>query len=451
MTQQALRQAKKFLAKGDFNKTFKVLGELFASDDKYKRVASLLIQYQNQYSKIKEDDNTNVISIADAQLGYNRVTKGLLSLIQKVENNDLSDEVETADANAPTNRQFIPIIIIILVGIVGLFVYSKALKPRHPQNQVAACPSFKPVSKFNILVLPFSSLIKGDEINISQELKRRLKKFSNEFRLNTDVEISGIQPKDKNYPDDNVTAKKVGKRCQANLIIWGTYEKQSADRTIVNTEFQFIGDQDHLNFDEFQINTENELTTIPSISSIAANGSISASIEEQIAMILGMTANQMGENDAAIDLLTLVKTPDKRDYTTTMTDLALADSYAKTKNHDKAIAVYSKILKKDPSNEIALTNRATFSQVKGDLKTALIDTKKLQELHPEEQKFNIKVVQILINDGKLDAAKTEIRKLDQSKIDPKVSTYLKKQYQIKKTNPDYKMRTDKFSTIKKTN
>ena len=450
---QILQQAKTLLAKGNLDKTFKLLKEFCASNPKYKNIANLLIQYESKFSQIKKDEATGIISIDNARIGYNRTTKDLLNLIQKVEKGDFSGSLETMDNNAPKKKQFIPIIAIILIGVIGLFVYQKALKPRQHTPTAKVCPDFKSTAKFNIMVLPFTDISGGNQhIPIHKQLKNRLIKFSRNHHLNTSVDLSEINPADdKQYPDDNAAAKKLCKKCRANLIIWGTYEKQAADKTIVNTDFQFVLDHDQLSFGQYQINEDNELSTIPSISSIASSGSISSSIEDQISLILGVAANQMGEDQAAIELLESATKPADKQLAT-MAGMALADSYIETNNEQKAVKTYTKILNLNPKNELALSNRAALSQKTGDYKTALKDTKSLAKIRPESKTLKIKEVQLLIMNNELKTAKEKIEKLQEANVAPKKIEKAKELYKMKKENPAYRLfDPNKTTHIKKIN
>lgn len=417
---QILQQAKSHLAKGNFDKTFQSLKELFQSDDKYNNLSTLLLQYQTQYAKIKEDEALGVISIENARIGYNRVTKGLVDLIKNAENNDLSGPQASRDSNAPTNRQFLPILAIILVGIIGFFVYYNVLKTKPNKPSVTTtekkCPDFKPQSAFNILVLPFKNYAAGPKNNLHVAFRDRLNRYAEKNNLNTSAKVSKIDPDNANYPDGKDEARAIARNCNAKLIIWGSYEKEtSADFTIVTTEFQFLDIEKHPNYALLDLDVDNQLDTISSISSIASEGVLSSEIEGDIEkLLLGLIARSQNKEDIAIKYFESVNPNDKK--TSMLAEIALADTYISTNQPNKAIATYTKILDKRPKNTIALTNRAALNLQKGNYKDALKDTNKRIKINPKDKEARAARLHIQIKSGNVEAAKKEAKELEKENI-----------------------------------
>ncbi len=450
---QIIKQAKNYLSKGDYEKTFETLMSLFQSEGKYENLESLLVQLQTQYAKVKEDEGLGVISIDDARIGYNRITKGLLQLMEKAEKDDLSANMDSTDAATSKSYSFWPIITILVLGFVGMLVYNKVLHRRTPPTKTdEICPKYAGSSAFNVLVLPFLSY--GEQkAKIHRAIQNRLTRFSEQNHLGVDVELSGIKPEDeKKYPKGNNDATRLAKHCNAELIIWGTYENEPGNKDkLVMTNFQFVDVPKSQDYPADLADGGNQIDTIASISSIATNGTITGKIEGYIERILlGVIANRMGKPDIAVKALEGVQ-PNAEDIA--LVGTVMADSYLKTGKTDKAIAAYSKVLKVKPHDLIALNNRAYLYREKKNYKAALKDVQTKVRVNPKDENARLMLPYLLMQTGELDKAEAEIKKIERTKIEPKKVEKLKEYYQLKKQNPNYKLVIPNISTakIKKTN
>jgi tetratricopeptide (TPR) repeat protein len=253
-----------------------------------------------------------------------------------------------------------------------------------------SCPGFTQPAELNVLLLPFLNLSEG-ELKPEYAIKDRLEKYCGEYQVPTQVRVYDnyyLRP-NAQLPDFPL-AGRLGSECHAGLIVWGTAERLPNGRIDVTSKFKFLGADDHFTLQKIQFEGETSVDTILSISSIGRQGNITKDIEELVLTLFGLVAHERGNHEAAIASLEQTQTAQGRDTANVLlTQMILADSYLATKQPDKALQSYDRVLQAHPDYNLARNNRGFLLLQTKKFKEAVNDFSNILEQKPEDKEARI--------------------------------------------------------------
>lgn len=356
--QKILAKVKELISAAEIGKAIDLIQEYLSKEKKYSKLYRISVEVEAFLNKTKKDEAKAIISFENAKLNYNQVTNQFLNLIESLEQGILDPDVPTGFAKniskTPRNKKNIWIaglvLLIILAGF-GLWQLSPSLK----SNEV--CPSFNPISKFNILILPFidPSGEKGAKPELT--IQQRLLRLSSDKRVEAEVEIFGsFTEENEGIPSYN-EAGEIGKGCNANLIIWGLVEKNVFEKSFdIITNFKFLGKKEFFELNQIKFEGANEASNLKTLSKIATQGQLTQNIEETILLLFGILSREQGDHEAAIATLEQVNATDST--STFLSNIFLADSYIETEKPEEAASALDSVIDVKPNYWLALSNRA---------------------------------------------------------------------------------------------
>ncbi|MCB0642948.1 MAG: tetratricopeptide repeat protein, partial [Phaeodactylibacter sp.] len=267
--------------------------------------------------------------------------------------------------------------VLVAVITLGVFFYIRSNSER------ASCPDFIPNSELNVLLLPYTNIGDGDyrpEIPI----RDRLQKKCRENALNASVQFFDryFDRKDAQIPSFE-NANRIGQGCNSELVVWGLVEK-SRDQYELVTNFKYLGPSQNFNLQKIQVEGEALVDTVPSISSILMEGSITRELEDLILMLFGIVAHEKGLHQQAINSLNQVR-PGKDSSELVWSQMLLADSYLEVEQNDSALMAYDKVLAAAPENPLALNNRGHLLLSKGKYAEAVNDFSGVIQQDPDAE------------------------------------------------------------------
>ncbi|MEZ5043351.1 MAG: tetratricopeptide repeat protein [Saprospiraceae bacterium] len=340
------------------------------------------IQLSAQFQKTQKEEQLSTISVADAKVSYNQINSAILLLVSQL-------EAPPLPAKKVKQRNGL------IIGLLSVAIAAAAFFFLRPQKATSECPQYTPDTDFDILILPFQDVIPGQQVAEAHKLLqtgliRLIEKYNLENKANVGAYATEFA-KSENYPTGNRAAADISKNCDAQMVIWGTIEKienaaTNTNFSILTTNYNFLNETTvKVNKHEIGINTELgssdmsmafpsfgiQKDTLTSFSSIPDK--IPPPIEARLKFLLGVFAHESGNNEVTQDILKEWPEEPLDQATTQAWGALLADSYLKTDNMDKAEATYSRILRDDPDNQLALNNRALIYYEKGKYAAALRD------------------------------------------------------------------------------
>jgi len=369
--QEIIKNIKAAIAQADTPKALAQLIPFLESNRQYSAMSKVARLAQAKYERAAQDFNQGLIDREDTTFIYNAVNRTVLQLVADLEKNDfdLSHYEPDMRPNVWQKRNGTILAGILMVLIIGLgyWIYNT--------QQAAAptgitCPTFQENAEFKVLLLPFQPN-RQDELTPHITIKRRLTDKSAKEKLNTSIEI------DNDYFDNHDTPGKVeamfaGDNCDAQMVIWGIWEK-TAKGTIISTDFKYLGNRDRFGFQKLKLESDDQIDTVFAMSNIETQGTLTQDIEKVIDNYFGLIAELSGQPQAAIEPLKRA-TPSPTDTAAfLLNQMALADCYIKTGNNHAAGEVYDNILKTHPDYGFARNNRGAIMYQEGNYDQAVED------------------------------------------------------------------------------
>ncbi|MCC6279548.1 MAG: hypothetical protein IT262_03045 [Saprospiraceae bacterium] len=263
---------------------------------------------QANYNAAKQQELKGILAFQEAQREYSKVNDALLSTID-----DLSAgrPLHTVAPAAPA-RSKMPWIIggaaFLVVALVAVFMFSRKPKtavtdPAQANAAEANCPQFR-AAEYKIMLIPFLSLNK-EESKPELSVQTRIRDLTRDNDISADVEIAAGHTMES-LPDFE-RARVKGNKCDANVVIWGQYEKVG-DTTLVDVHYVFtkgakvIGG--HTDFQPFR-----------SLAALQQSGKSSGlrSLDDAILSICSVMAVHAGKPEVAEKWLAKIENPSEKD------------------------------------------------------------------------------------------------------------------------------------------
>ncbi|MEZ4987469.1 MAG: hypothetical protein R2795_20895 [Saprospiraceae bacterium] len=329
-----------------------------------------------QYKRIRLEQQRNTIAFEDAQQAINRVTTGLLEVLAAVEEGKPAPENAPAIAGMPIwKKSMLAFAVLAAMALVGYIFFGPTDDPivptekppvEVPSGEVEenACPPYPVQSKFNIMVLPYQPL-DGKLKEVEKALRIRLANKMEEHRIAGSVYTRGIDVDSDEYPVTNSQAVAIGQPCKAQLVIWGTTEEKG-NGIITTTKFRFI-DSENFSLADLSLNSNMEVDTVSSISSIATSAELTENIEKTLRLIFGLVAYETDDFELAATLLDTVIEERGGVGSNPEWGMIQADSYIRSGQEKRAIEVYDKMLQRDSTNVQAWRQKGLLEYKTGNL------------------------------------------------------------------------------------
>ncbi len=409
---QAVQQARELVSKAKQEKALDVLLEFFAQDPRYHHLQRKARQVLAQYKRAERDAMLGVADTRATEVAYNRVTQNVLKLADYLE----EEELNPGRLDGEKRRQPWGMIIagaLALLLAAGAAWYFTGEAPGEEPVAASACPEFLNEEDFRILLFPFRELNENG-LRPHLAIGDRLSKMKEQHGINCGIRFYNIGEDNPNlYPNTTADATTLGGECRAQLVIWGSAE-QAASSAIIQTRYHFI-DQERLPLHKLTVQGNSQIDTVTTLSSIASQGIITASIEESIKLLFGIIAHSSGNQPVAQQLLE--ESQEVQDSSAALTrDMILADIYLNQNDRQKANELYDAVLQRHPDYPLALNNRALLYYQKGLFAEAAGDLSKMmaQDTAANPQLLEIRAESYLKSD-QLQNARKDLQQLQNIK------------------------------------
>lgn len=330
---------------------------------------SSVTSLEAQLNRLEQEEIQGVLNSEEAVVRRNRIRTELLKLLT---------HIDTGIVLSPTSpekkKSKLLLYIGSTLGALGLFVLVYFAFLRQPIAEVPSssqqilpdeseeagrCPDFEGGDDFRVLVLPYQ-VLKGDATNLHLLVSQKIGNLIDRYGIRAAVRSFGRKPEDiPRYPDSPRAAERLGKECQAQLVVWG-FTQSDEDNAESLTSFRFV-DGDRWRFTEYKLDENLQVDTLSSLAEMAMNGSFTTKIEQAFLLIFGLLAHEAGEQAQTIALLEQAAlTPETNPEVFQLQQNFLAEAYQAHGETDKAIEAYSKILAANPKDARAAQNRGVL-------------------------------------------------------------------------------------------
>lgn len=378
---QIVEQLRELISDAETAQALDKVEAFLKSDGKYKLLYREAVEISAFFQKTKRDEEKGLISFENANLNYNRVNDRLLNLLDYIETGNLQPDDSPEAPKGRRPKKWLLILLPLLL-VAGYFGAKKWMLKSHKKVEAGwTCPSFGPASLFNVMVLPYL-LTSGGQDKPQALIVERLEDLSEKYNLRTSTRIL------ENYKPNRLLSYKdatdFGKKCNANMVIWGRSEQNGPAR-IIKTRFKFLGDHDAIAFTRLKWQGERQVDTVRTLSSLASGGDMTADIEQVILLVLGVSAKESGDAQTAIAALESVRSEDST--AVLLKNMVLADSYLGTGQKQKALLAYDSLLQVHPDYWLARNNRGVLLLENGDNLGAIEDFSSVLEKRKDPDVF----------------------------------------------------------------
>ncbi len=306
-THPIFETVRQHLQQGETGAALQTMITYLEAEGKQEELLRTLRVVQANYNAAKQQELKGILAFQEAQREYSKVNDALLSTID-----DLSAGRPTRTTVHPAlnrNRWIIggaALLVVAVVAAIMIFRKPKIADPVAGQGEESGvkCPQFRPAD-YRIMLIPFISL--NDQVaRPAVSIQMRIRDLTRKNNISADVEIADGHTMATSLPDF-ARAKKKGDQCNANVVIWGQYEKVG-DSIMVDVHYVFTEGSKvvsgHTDFHPFR-----------SLSALQQSGKSSGlrSLDDAILSICSIMAVHAGKPEVAEKWLARIEDTSEKD------------------------------------------------------------------------------------------------------------------------------------------
>ncbi len=289
---EAVRQ---HLQQGETGAALQTMITFLETEGKQTELLHTLRVIQANYNAAKQQELKGILAFQEAQREYSKVNDALLTTIDDLTSGRPTNTRVAPVADKPNRMPWIlgGIGLLAIIAIATFFLFRKSGKntPGNAQSQVKECPDFRPAN-YHIMLLPFLNLGR-EPARPSLSIQMRIRDLTRTNNMSTDVEIA--QEDESAGLPDFVRAREKGKKCNADLVIWGQYEKVG-DSLQVDIHYVFVSD-----VKDKEMSGHTDFLPFRSLSALQKSGKSSGlrSLDDAVLSLCSIMAVHAGRTDVA--------------------------------------------------------------------------------------------------------------------------------------------------------
>ncbi|MBN8676840.1 MAG: hypothetical protein J0M29_01365 [Chitinophagales bacterium] len=223
---------RQYISEGETGKALQSFIGHLESEQTYPELLKALRIAQGNFHSVQRKEGNGILNFQEARSEYARINESMLNMLDEIRSNPSGGKVAA--------KSQMPIWIAaaaLLVGLVWMGIYFF----RADSGKVASmpglqCPEFKNGVR-KVMVLPFQKLA-GEDSRPDLSLQTRIQDLTERNQLATDVKLVSTDKPELIKPGSAREGAELGKTCEADLVIWGEYEKFS-DSISVDIRYAF--------------------------------------------------------------------------------------------------------------------------------------------------------------------------------------------------------------------
>jgi hypothetical protein len=230
----AIRQ---LISEGETGKALQTFIEHLETENIYPPLLQTLRVVQANYSTAKRKEANGVLNFSEARSEYAKANDAILSVLEEFASGKSSGF--RAFQNS-MKKWWLTGGILLIVGIGWWLMQRANLPGANAEDSIAVCPEFIPEAR-KVMILAFQKL-GGEDTRPEVGIRTRISDLTEKNNLKTDVKLVEAESIGKNWPGNAREGAKLGRKCMADLIIWGEYEKFN-DSISVDIRYAFTDEE----------------------------------------------------------------------------------------------------------------------------------------------------------------------------------------------------------------
>lgn len=236
------------LSEGDTGRALKTLIAHLGQDPALADVLRACRVMEANYNAVKQQEIKGILEFSEAQREYARINDSLLSLLENLSSGHqppVMGQKGTGDGRkkSPLLAWLIGGGILLVMGLLAGIFLIRNKKPvsdasptiEAPKQESFDCPEFKE-GKFKVMILPFQNLAE-EKRKPELSIQSRIRELTTNNKLPTEVEILSGKQFDSTPELDDATA--LGKKCMADMVIWGQFEPLEQNAITIDISYAF--------------------------------------------------------------------------------------------------------------------------------------------------------------------------------------------------------------------
>ncbi|HLP95260.1 MAG TPA: hypothetical protein VK168_14550 [Saprospiraceae bacterium] len=223
---------RQYISEGETGKALQTFIGHLESEHTHSQLLKALRIAQGNFHTVQRKEGNGILNFQEARSEYARINEVMLNMLDEIRSNPSGSNTSAK----PLVRVWIATAGL-LVGLVVLAIYF--LLPN--SGKVASTPGLQcPEFKFGVrkvMVLPFQKL-GGEDSRPDLSLQTRIQDLTERNQLATEVKLVTADKPELIKPGSAREGAALGIACEADLVIWGEYEK-FADSISVDIRYAF--------------------------------------------------------------------------------------------------------------------------------------------------------------------------------------------------------------------
>lgn len=297
---EVIALTRSLLRQGETGRALQTLIGFLEKDPRYAESVRTLHVVEANYHAARQQEIKGILSFQEAQRQYSQVNDALLYALDTL-SSGRTPRTPATQKRSPLLYWLIGGGSMLLVGLlIGVWLNRRGQDKPAAANVEQSCPPFDP-KDYRILLLPFQNLSDAGA-RPELALQTRIRDLTSRNNLPADVEIfPGAEARD-NTPDIE-GAGRIGRNCNADLVIWGQYDRS---KDSINVDVRYVFTKGGL---RPGVLGSRVLSNVAAIK----NGKMLRDLDDAVLSLCSLIALHNGKPDLAKKWMEKMKRPDDRD------------------------------------------------------------------------------------------------------------------------------------------
>lgn len=413
------QELKSFISNDKTEEVLAVLKEKLQSKPPYTDYLNEVIILSGNLTKLNSARRIDILNLQHYTTKVNQINSALLELLDDLKDGKaLNPNLENIQL-PPYWKIAAPFLIgiTILASILGAVTYYFLTKNAPPPSTPSAidwsCPSFDD-NVFEVLVLPFHDELPEGRTAPHKQIVKRLNEYCQEENLA--AQVGRIQPDETiKAISDESEARNYTTKCQPDMLVWGL-ANMLKENTAITINYSILNKTGLGRISDFS--PEGTLDTLLQAAYFSSTFEGATFQIETVLKKLLKTMVAFNQRDYPAVVAKSVASgedplvPSAVDTSKEAVYIAYvkAESHIHLKEVEDAINEYTKVLEVEPTEVLALNNRAHLNFRKKRLDKALVDLNTIETLGKADYEIYYKKAEIHEYLGNLGAAKKDFAK-----------------------------------------
>ncbi|HAD14173.1 MAG TPA: hypothetical protein DCF33_17245 [Saprospirales bacterium] len=207
---------RQLISEGETGMALQTFIQHLETENIYPPLLQTLRVVQSNYSTVKRKEANGVLTFSEARSEYAKANDAILSVLEEF----ASGKPGRSGIFQNPKKKWLLAGGILLIASLGWWLMRSGAKA---DSTPSICPEFKSEAN-KVMILAFQKL-GGEDSRPDSGIRTRISDLTEKNNMLTDVKLVEADSIGNNWPGNTREAVQIGRKCMADLIIWGEYEQ----------------------------------------------------------------------------------------------------------------------------------------------------------------------------------------------------------------------------------